>query len=108
MDLLSDVVTSLLKRSNALAFEQLRPRHTARNQGFPVCGFLGDSHCRRIDRFGLTAIAGTVEFLSSPEKGQSLQHLRAGIQELAVQLAQGIGMFECHFGCELTAALSSP
>ena len=55
---------------------------------------------------GLRAVARAVQFLARGEEGERLQHLRAGLEEFAVQLAERVRIFHGHFRRELAAAFA--
>ena len=50
------------------------------------------------------AVAGAAQLLARAEKRERLQHLRAGAEKLAVQLAQRVGMLDRDLRRELPAA----
>ena len=103
-NLLGDVVARLAERVHPFALDQLRARHAAGHQGLVAGDFLRQFHRGEVDLLGLRPVAGPVQLLARAEKRQRLQHLRAGVEELAVQFAQRIGMLDGDLGRELAAA----
>src|ERR1700675_358189 len=107
-NLLADQVAHVAGRGRTLSFKELSPRNRARNQCFASRDFTCNTHRRRIDGLGLLPEPRSIQFFPRSEEGESLQHLRASVEKLAVQLAQSIGMLDGYFGRELSAAFAGP
>ena len=58
------------------------------------------------DLLGLRAVAGPVKLFARAEECERLQHLRAGVEKLAVKLPQRVGVLDGHLRRELAATLA--
>ena len=105
-DLLGDVVARLVERTHSFAFDQLCARDAARHERSVAGDFLRELHGGMVDLLGLRAVAGPVKLFARAEECERLQHLRAGVEKLAVKLPQRVGVLDGHLRRELAATLA--
>src|SRR6185503_4180784 len=105
-NLLGNQIANVVCCQSAFTLEKLCPRDRACDQRIASGHFPRDANSRGVDGFGLRAVTGSIQFLAGPEKGERLQHLRACIKKLAVQLPQRVGMLDGDFGSELATAFT--
>src|ERR687886_383558 len=88
----------------SFALEELCPRDRSSHQRAIAGHLAGDPDSGLVDRLRLFPVAGTGQFFTRTEEGQGLEYLGTCVQELAVKLAQHLGMLDGNLGRELTAA----
>ena len=95
---------ALPSASVAFALDKLRARDAAGHERLVARHFLGQLDGGRVDFFRLSAIAGAAQLFARAKKRQRLQHMRAGVEKLAMQLAERIRMLDGDLRRELAAA----